>query len=72
MPETIEHNRKAPQNIPELFMEIMRNDDILAHLLSLPAVPFEDTIEIIARKRSLIKDAERMLAWNANKGNNVA
>jgi phosphoenolpyruvate carboxylase len=57
------------QNIPELFMEIMRNDDVIAHYMSLPAVPLFETIELLERKKSLIRDAEKMLKWNADKGN---
>ena len=65
----METNKKQTQNIPELFMEIMRNDDVLAHLMTLPATPLLETIEILERKQSLIQDAERMLCWNTDKGN---
>ena len=56
------------QNIPPLFMEIMRLDEELDGFLSRPVIPFK-THKIVARKQELMRAAEKALRWNTDKGN---
>lgn len=49
------------QNIPEVFLEIMRVDDQLKELRALDTVPFQIWKDVRASRRSLSKDASRIV-----------
>lgn len=55
-------------NVPELFKEIMKNDQLLEASLSSPSVDLFETTALIKRKKELIGGAERFLKHNTDKG----
>lgn len=57
----VEFKPRPTQNIPEVFLEIIRVDDQLQELLALDTVPFQIWKDTRAYRRSLSNDASRIV-----------
>jgi hypothetical protein len=58
----------AKQVIPNVFKQIIVNDNRQAELRSLTVIPFTPMIELIRDRRNLRAGAEKLLRWNTDKG----
>lgn len=58
----------AKQVIPELFKQIVRNDNQLREIRALPVIPLIEAASLVHERREYRRAAEQMLKWNTDKG----